>query len=272
MAVSVRIEDEAFGDLRFRRLGVLLGSNEFDALGRMAWLWRQATQQATYILSEDEVALIVDPNLVVQSKLGERVDGGIRIKGAKGRIEWLHKLRSNSKLGGAKTKDKWGQSDSQQGANMGANRGPIGPPEIGPIGSPPAPAPAPAPFKEKNEQQNEPANASGPNSGELPSDLSPAMLARQWCFVCTRRFNGRSKDDERDMTGEFANLEGLGVPAAAMLEEINRGPPQRDRGEHFWQFKDRLLERFNLKQQATGKPAKKSALDRLIEGAGTRKP
>ncbi len=100
MAASVRIDSDAFGDLRFRRLGRLIGSDEYGALGRMAWLWRECTARQTHVLDEATVAEVVDPKHVVEAGLGEQVDGGIRIRGTNGRIEWLGKLRDARSAGG----------------------------------------------------------------------------------------------------------------------------------------------------------------------------
>lgn len=108
---SVRIEDDAFGDLRYERLARECGLADADhARGKMARLWRQCTAEKRYSLAVEDVQAVLGDNAVtglVASRLGEVVNGGIRIKGTKGRIEWLEKLRKNGKfgkLGGRPTK------------------------------------------------------------------------------------------------------------------------------------------------------------------------
>lgn len=97
---AVRIEEEAFGDGRYEHLGQLLGTSKYDALGRMTFLWRQCTQEQSHVLPESFVRVFVNPDFLVEARLGERVDAGIRIRGTRGRIEWLARLRKNGKKGG----------------------------------------------------------------------------------------------------------------------------------------------------------------------------
>lgn len=104
MAASVRIEDEAFSDVRFEVLAALCQLADSDhARGKVAKLWRQCTAQHTYVLPESVVRSVLGPSGVeslLESQLGERSDGGIRLRGTRGRIEWLKKLRKNAQKGG----------------------------------------------------------------------------------------------------------------------------------------------------------------------------
>jgi hypothetical protein len=104
MAASVRIEDEAFSDVRYGVLATLCLLADADhARGKMAVLWRQCTARNTYVLSESIVCAVLGENgasALVESGLGERVDDGIRIRGTRGRIEWLRKLKKNAQKGG----------------------------------------------------------------------------------------------------------------------------------------------------------------------------
>jgi len=100
---AVRIESAAFADSRIELLGNVAGYNRYEALGRLAHLWRYCTERGTYIVSE----AIVEANLgdqgvdgLLVAELGERVDGGIRVCGTEGRIEWLQRLQDNAKRGG----------------------------------------------------------------------------------------------------------------------------------------------------------------------------
>ncbi len=107
MAASVRIEDEAFSDARYDHLAKLLGVSKFDALGRMAFIWRQCTQEQTHSLEASLVAVFVDPNLLIECRLAEENNGLIRIKGTEGRIEWLGRLRKNARKGGRANRANW---------------------------------------------------------------------------------------------------------------------------------------------------------------------
>ena len=103
MAASVRIEDEAFVDTRIELLGSIAGYNRFEALGRLAHLWRLCTHRSTYCVSETQVASCLGlkgVEALLQSELGERLTDGIRVKGTSGRIEWLQKKREAGSKGG----------------------------------------------------------------------------------------------------------------------------------------------------------------------------
>lgn len=136
MGASVRIEDEAFSDRRYERLAAEAGLTDADhARGKMAVLWRQCTIEHTHILEVSDVVPVLGPRGVEAlelSRLGERVDSTrVRIRGTRGRIEWLAKLRKNGAKGGRPKKTKWKPSGSAEP-------------------NPPAPAPAPAQLHERD--------------------------------------------------------------------------------------------------------------------------
>lgn len=89
---------------------------------------------------------------------------------------------------------------------------------------------SPKGLGEAGERETKPPPC-GPPTGATDG----AMLANLWCFYCTRK---KSPDRTPDMRADFDELLRQGnIPAfieAAILD------PGRDRGEHFWQFKDRL--------------------------------
>lgn len=151
MAASVRFEDEAFSDGRYDHLASLLGANRYEAMGRCAYLWRQCTQEQVYVLPESFVRVYVDPDKLCEARLGERVDGGIRIKGTDGRIEWLAEKRATSAAGGraraAKAMREGGRFTSTPPASPGETHqhSTRTPPALT---SAPAPAPAPAQLQE----------------------------------------------------------------------------------------------------------------------------
>lgn len=111
---SVRIEDDAFGDLRFDILATEAGLADADhARGKMIRLWRQCTAENVHTLPEAVVVSVLGAHGVsalIVARLGEKTSHGVRIKGTKGRIEWLANLRKNGQKGGrpvgSKTKTK----------------------------------------------------------------------------------------------------------------------------------------------------------------------
>ena len=159
MAASVRIEDEAFSDVRYDLLATLCQLADADhARGKMAKLWRQCTAQSAYVLSESLVCAILGGAgavSLIESGLGERVEAGIRIRGTRGRIEWLKKLRNNAKKGGRAKAAKRQTQGKQEAAKS----------------VPPAfpPAPAPAPVKEDQRSASPPAA----RSYSCPDDWQP---------------------------------------------------------------------------------------------------
>lgn len=123
MAASVRIEDEAFADARIEMLGTLAGFNRYEALGRMAHLWRVCTLRETYTLDPVWIDACLGPKgheHLVAAGLGERVDGGIRIRGTSGRIEWLGQRRQAARKGGAATKSRKAAGPGPEGGQAGA--------------------------------------------------------------------------------------------------------------------------------------------------------
>jgi hypothetical protein len=143
MGASVRIEDEAFSDQRYVRLAQEAGLADADhARGKMAVIWRQCTiEQSHYLDVKDVTAILGErgPDALVNARLGERKGDRIRIKGTKGRIEWLKKLRGNGKfgkLGGRPKKNPQGFSNKPTRVCENAR-----------TETPPAPAPAPAPAQ-----------------------------------------------------------------------------------------------------------------------------
>ncbi len=69
--------------------------------------------------------------------------------------------------------------------------------------------------------------------------LSAAGLGQQWCFYLTRKRLGVVRDSPLDMAAEFAELIRLGHAPQKLQAAI--AEKCRDRGEHFWQFKERIV-------------------------------
>ena len=144
MGASVRIEDEAFSDERYEDLALFAGLPDADcARGKMARLWRQCTLEHTHKIETHVALRVLGPNGVealIRARLGERVgDSHVRIRGTKGRIEWLKQLRENGKHGvkGGRPKRN---TDNPPGLGK---QNPSGVPQGSAIETPPAPAPAP---------------------------------------------------------------------------------------------------------------------------------
>lgn len=147
MAASVRIEDEAFSDLRIEHLGAILGTSKYDAIGRLAHLWRHCTATNSYTLDPSLVGLVVDQHSLVAANLAEiQEDGHVRMKGTEGRIEWLFDKRESSVKGGkARAKSaKRGPGGTFAPSTPPASAGDAGASTEPAQSSAPAPAPAPA--------------------------------------------------------------------------------------------------------------------------------
>jgi hypothetical protein len=92
-------------------------------------------------------------------------------------------------------------------------------------------------------------------------ELTAPGLAQEWCFFLTRKRHGSPKDSVPDMTSEFDELIRLGIDPAKIRVALR--DPQRDRGEHFWQFKARLM---NLKGGNNGTAARNRSGQRYDPG------
>lgn len=115
---SVRVESSAFGDDRFELLAQRAGLADADhARGKMLRLWRKCTIEKRYVLTKEEVALVLGDRgveAILAANLGHAVRSGIRISGTKGRIEWLDKIRENGKKGGRPKKTRTKPSGSDE--------------------------------------------------------------------------------------------------------------------------------------------------------------
>jgi len=215
MAVSVRIEDEAFSDVRYDVLATLcLLADSDHARGKMAVLWRQCTAQGTYVLPESVVRAVLGANApcaLIESGLGEAVDGGFRIKGTRGRIEWLKKLRKNAQKGGKAKAAKRQTRGKQEAAKS------LPPP------FPPAPAPAPAPANKKRAEP--PAQPPLDLEPKQPAAHQPAVAAFHAYF---RGANGGTSPTWDDVTiAMMKTLVGKHTCAEVVrrIEIIRTAPP-----------------------------------------------
>jgi hypothetical protein len=103
VAVSVRIEDEAFSDLRYDTLAQLLGLPDADcARGKMATIWRQCTIEGRKVMSTLKVVQALGERGVkalLESGLGLPNRHGVLICGMQERLERVSKLRQAGRLG-----------------------------------------------------------------------------------------------------------------------------------------------------------------------------
>src|SRR3990167_8793054 len=100
MSAAVRVDTKALADHRFYMAGKALGIGRDAVLGKMVRVWAVCTDRCTYVLSPEDIDAVAEcdgmSGAIVRAGLGEIVDGGIRIKGTDGRIEWLSHLRANA--------------------------------------------------------------------------------------------------------------------------------------------------------------------------------
>lgn len=103
MGASVRVDEDAFLDVRFDQLAQELGLTDADhARGKMLRVWRWCTVEQRQVIPLSALNHLLGSkggHALVASDLGVEHPKGIRVKGTKGRIEWLGKLRHAGKLG-----------------------------------------------------------------------------------------------------------------------------------------------------------------------------
>lgn len=175
MAAPVRIEDEAFSDERYVVLATACQLADADhARGKMARLWRQCTAQGVYVLPASVCNAVLGANGAAglcESGLGEPHEDGIRIRGTRGRIEWLKKLRNNAKKGGKAKAAKRQTSGNPDGRAEAARRSP--PP------FPPTPTPTPTPVLTltPDPTQNSEKNSTSPSARAPREPSGPHQLS-----------------------------------------------------------------------------------------------
>jgi len=143
VTAPVRIDAAAWGDLRFATLARLCGFADAEhALIKCAKIWSWQTEHytdtsPTYVVDPDLVESALGPggaDHLVRARLAEEGPDGLRIRGSKGRIEWLAQRRNASRRGGEATKRKradetWpdGLPTAQPEARpeVGPNQGPL---------------------------------------------------------------------------------------------------------------------------------------------------
>lgn len=102
---NVRVDDECFDDPRFSVLGASLSIDPDLARFKMIRVWRYCTRIGSHLLEQkyfnalfghdNASRFALESGLCIKDKSGK-----IYVKGTKGRIEWLAKLKENAKKGG----------------------------------------------------------------------------------------------------------------------------------------------------------------------------
>lgn len=191
MAAPVRVEDRVWSDPRVELLGALLGvPQEFAievAVSRLVKLWGFCTDRGAHVLPERLVTTILrseaGADALIDADLGERTDGGIYVRGTRGRIEWLEKKRAAARKG---AESRWGNGgrDSETGATGNATSDAGGMPP----GEDPACPLAPAPVREhppkspQGDSQSKPKRQPKPlhpKASALAEHLRGAILAEK---------------------------------------------------------------------------------------------
>lgn len=157
----ISVEQKALIDPRYKTLGRLLGESKYSALGRMIYVWNECQEVGSYTLEKSTIDDIFPEipgftNAVISSKLASKVRSGkIRIKGTKGRIEWLNKARANGRFGRlGKDFGKLGGAPPERPPQSGGRRTPV----RGLVPNPPT-APAHKDIKEKHTKEKGPGKA-----------------------------------------------------------------------------------------------------------------
>jgi len=88
-------------------------------------------------------------------------------------------------------------------------------------------------------------------------------LSTEWCHFCSRKKNRVCADAAEDLTPQFAEWLRRGASGEKLLAEIRR--KDRDRSEHLWQFKKRMVEQNGQKNEVEESTALRNA--KLAEAA-----
>lgn len=164
--MAVRIESRTFKDLRLDALGELAGYNRYEALGRLSHLWEHCTDRQAKVVSEVIVRACLGPRgveAILGADLGERTEGGIRVKGADGKIEWFAGYRDGAAAGGQARAEN---ADRDAGGRFASKPGPADRP------SDPAESSGSPPLDQRPDQLDGSWKAAGP--------AEPAPLQRSF--------------------------------------------------------------------------------------------
>lgn len=125
---SVSMEFSAYTDPRFKLLGKLTGTDHWAALARVSSLWMHCLERGSPVVRRDLIDALMEiegyASALVSADLAEAIENdanSVRIRGTKGRIEWLKKARVRQKRASAAAKAK--RDSSKVGSDLGPNVG-----------------------------------------------------------------------------------------------------------------------------------------------------
>lgn len=129
----VSVDQVALTDRRFQTMARILGTNRWEALGRMIAVWNECTERNTLHLTPEVIGDIHPdiPDLadvLIRSELAVEDSGSIRIRGAVGRTEWLEQKRNAAPAGGrarAATAQRGTNGQFLRGRGKSAEKPPI---------------------------------------------------------------------------------------------------------------------------------------------------
>lgn len=187
--MAVRFETAAFVDRRFAKFGRLLGAlwglpalpmALRRQLGRGAAgdVWEACTQADSEHLEPEEIdeALGVEGGhlAMIDAHLAESTPEGVRVRGTRGRIEWLRQCRENSRLGVEARRRKQDNKEQPTGK-------PTGKPEGFPSGKP---------NEEQEQEQEQDLDQEREKEPEKVSNKRPsARDVREAAARIAERFN-----------------------------------------------------------------------------------
>lgn len=148
---SVSLEFSAFTDPRFKLLAKEMKIDHFSAIGRAQAVWMHCIEKNEDTLSEEFIDAAADLDGFCRAMIGfglaeDMPNGGVRIRGTRGRIEWLGKCRAGKSAGGI--------ARSKNAKRDGNGRFKPGPPTDNQLSVPGVPSPSTSSstsFKNKKE-------------------------------------------------------------------------------------------------------------------------
>ena len=208
MAAPVRVEAAALSDPRIDLLGQLAGYSRYEALGRLTHLWSACTEKQFHVATEALVRACIGPAGVqhmLDAELAERVDGGLRVKGTAGRIEWHGEFSQKRAAAGA-VRAATAQRDSK--GRMVSSTPPAHPAHAGQDAEP-----APVDIQHTSTR---PAHAghAGPSTSSTHQQASSACPAESSALTLTITTTTTEEERERGVAA---------APLAALKAKVNRG-------------------------------------------------
>lgn len=192
----VNVDSQALMDARFGILASLMGADNPDmALGRMIRVWFQCLERETYTLTESVIRALFNgnpdaANWLVAAELAEPTEGGFRIKGTKGRIEYLAEQRARARRNGTKGgRPRKPTSVLENNQRRGGSK------------TPPTPAPTltPTPVPEET---------------PLPPELDTPAFRKAWALWTGHRRDIRKKLTPASVDRQLKKLAAMGEERA----------------------------------------------------------